>query len=143
MAQAKGRVYLVGAGPGDAELITLKGMRLLKEAEVVVYDRLVNPKIIRECAPETELIYVGKASDKHTLTQDKINALLVRLAKKGKIVVRLKGGDPFIFGRGSEEVLLLVKNKISFEVVPGITSAIAAASYAGIPLTHRGFTSGW
>ena len=141
MAQAKGRVYLVGAGPGDAELITLKGMRLLKEAEVVVYDRLVNPKIIRECAPETELIYVGKASDKHTLTQEKINALLVRLAKKGKIVVRLKGGDPFIFGRGSEEVLLLAKNKIPFEVVPGITSAIAAATYAGIPLTHRGFTS--
>jgi uroporphyrinogen III methyltransferase / synthase len=141
MARAKGKVYLVGAGPGDAELITLKGMRLLKEAQVVVYDRLVNPRIIRECSADAELIYVGKAADKHTLSQDKINALLVRLAKIGKTVVRLKGGDPFVFGRGGEEILLLVKNKIPFEVVPGITSAIAVACYAGIPVTHRGLTS--
>ncbi len=141
MKKRKGIVYLVGAGPGDAELITLKGVRLLKEAEVVVYDRLVNPRIIRGCSPDAELIYVGKASDKHTLSQDKINLLLVNQAKKGKVVVRLKGGDPFVFGRGSEEILLLVKNKIPFEVVPGITSAIAVAAYAGIPVTHRGFTS--
>ncbi len=141
MAQAKGKVYLVGAGPGDAELITLKGMRLLKKAQVVVYDRLVNPRIIRECSRDAQLIYVGKASDKHTLPQDKINALLVRLAQKGKTVVRLKGGDPFVFGRGGEEILLLVKNKIPFEVVPGITSAVAVACYAGIPVTHRGLTS--
>lgn len=141
MAIAKGKVYLVGAGPGDAELITLKGMRLLKEAQVVVYDRLVNPRIVRECSAGAELIYVGKAADKHTLPQDKINALLVRLAKKGKTVVRLKGGDPFVFGRGGEEILLLIKNKIPFEVVPGITSAIAVPCYAGIPVTHRGLTS--
>jgi uroporphyrinogen III methyltransferase/synthase len=141
MAHAKGKVYLVGAGPGDAELMTLKGMRLLKEAQVVVYDRLVNPRIIRECSTNVELIYVGKAADKHTMAQDKINALLVRLAKKGKTVVRLKGGDPFVFGRGGEEILLLVKNKIPFEVVPGITSAIAVSCYAGIPVTHRGLTS--
>ncbi len=141
MAEAKGKVYLVGAGPGDAELITLKGARLLKEAQVVVYDRLVNPRIIRDYAPQAELVYVGKASDKHTLPQDKINALLVRQALKGKTVVRLKGGDPFVFGRGGEEILLLVKNKIYFEVVPGITSAIAVPAYAGIPVTHRGFTS--
>ncbi len=141
MQKHKGKVYLVGAGPGDPELITLKGARLLKEAQVVVYDRLVNPRIIRECSPSAELIYVGKASDKHTLSQDKINSLLVNQAKKGKIVVRLKGGDPFVFARGSEEILFLVKNKIPFEVVPGITSAIAVAAYAGIPVTHRGFTS--
>lgn len=141
MKKPKGRVYLVGAGPGDPELITLKGARLLKEAQVVVYDRLVNPRIIRECSPGAELIYVGKAAEQHTLSQDKINLLLAALAKKGKIVVRLKGGDPFVFARGSEEILFLVKNKIPFEVVPGITSAIAVAAYAGIPVTHRGFAS--
>ena len=137
----KGKVYLVGAGPGDAELLTLKAFRLLKEADAVVYDRLVNPKIIRGCSSRSQLIYVGKASNKHTLPQDKINALLVRLARKGNTVVRLKGGDPFVFGRGSEEILFLVKHRIPFEVVPGITSAIAVPSYAGIPVTHRGFTS--
>jgi uroporphyrinogen III methyltransferase / synthase len=141
MAQVKGKVYLVGAGPGDAELLTLKAARLLKEADVIVYDRLVNPKIIRGCSPQAQLVYVGKASNKHTLPQGKINALLARLAQKGNTVVRLKGGDPFVFGRGSEEILYLVSRRIPFEVVPGITSAIAVPSYAGIPVTHRGFTS--
>ncbi|MDD5347184.1 MAG: uroporphyrinogen-III C-methyltransferase [Candidatus Omnitrophica bacterium] len=141
MTRHKGIVYLVGAGPGDTGLMTVKGMRLLNEADVVVYDRLVNPGIIEQAAPDAQRIYVGKASSRHTLPQDKINKLLVRLARQGKTVVRLKGGDPFVFGRGGEEIELLVRHKILFEVVPGITSAIAVPAYAGIPVTHRGFTS--
>lgn len=132
-----GKVYLVGAGPGDPELITVKGMRCLQAADVVVYDRLVAPALL-EYAPHTaELIYVGKEPKRHRLSQEAINRLLVQLARTGKQVVRLKGGDPFVFGRGGEEALALVESGISFEVVPGISSAIAVPAYAGIPVTHR------
>ena len=130
-------VYLVGAGPGDYRLITVKACECLKKAEVVVYDRLADPRILRY-APETaEYIYVGKASSHHTMKQGDINQLLVDKAKQGKCVVRLKGGDPFVFGRGGEEALLLEQNGLPFEIVPGITSAIAVPAYAGIPVTHR------
>ncbi len=134
----KGIVYLVGAGPGDQELITMKAVRCLREAEVVVYDRLADPRILNHAPATAERIYVGKASSQHTMRQDDINQLLVRLAKAGKRVVRLKGGDPYVFGRGGEEVLALVEAGQAFEVVPGITSAVAVPSYAGIPVTHRG-----
>ncbi|MFA5099788.1 MAG: uroporphyrinogen-III C-methyltransferase [Candidatus Omnitrophota bacterium] len=143
MRHKKGMVYLVGAGPGDPELITVKAVRLLKTAQAVVYDRLANPRILQSIPKDAQLYYAGKASNRHTLTQDKINMLLVRLAKNGKRVVRLKGGDPFVFGRGGEEILSLVEHNIPFEVVPGITSAVAVPSYAGIPVTHRGLTSGF
>lgn len=138
---SKGKVYLVGAGPGDAGLITVKGMECLKKAEVVVYDHLINPGLIREVDPAAQRIYVGKSGRRHTLEQDEINALLAREAGKGKVVVRLKGGDPFVFGRGSEEALYLKERGIPFEVVPGITSGIAAPAFAGIPVTHRGLAS--
>ena len=134
----QGLVYLVGAGPGDAELITMKAVRCLREAEVVVYDRLADPRILNYAPPDAEKIYVGKASSQHTMRQGDINQLLVRLAQAGKRVVRLKGGDPYVFGRGGEEVLALVEAGQAFEVVPGITSAVAVPSYAGIPVTHRG-----
>ncbi|MCM8800861.1 MAG: uroporphyrinogen-III C-methyltransferase [Candidatus Omnitrophica bacterium] len=137
----EGKVYLIGAGPGDAELLTLKGLRFLKEAEVVIYDRLINPELLRYIPEKAEVIYVGKSADKHTLEQNKINRLLVKLAKQGKKVVRLKGGDPFLFGRGAEEALFLAKHRIDFEVVPGISSAISVPAYAGIPLTHRNYSS--
>jgi uroporphyrinogen III methyltransferase/synthase len=137
----KGKVYLVGAGPGDPGLITLKGFRLLKMADVVVYDRLVHPEILSEIPQETEKLYVGKECDHHTVPQDEINALIVQKAREGKIVVRLKGGDPFVFGRGAEEVLHLVEEGIEWEVVPGVTSATAVPAYAGIPITHREFSS--
>lgn len=141
MGSEKGKVYLVGAGPGDPGLITLKGFRLLQMADVVVYDRLIHPEILSEIPQETEKLYVGKECDHHTVPQDEINALIVRKAREGKIVVRLKGGDPFVFGRGAEEVLYLVEEGIEWEVVPGVTSATAVPAYAGIPITHREFSS--
>lgn len=132
-----GKVYLVGAGPGDPGLITVKGRRCLEQAQVVVYDRLLDPSLLEAAPPAAEKIFVGKERGRQALTQDEINALLVEQAVSGKVVVRLKGGDPFVFGRGGEEALALADHRISFEVVPGITSAIAAAAYSGIPVTHR------
>ena len=137
----KSKVYLTGAGPGDPGLITLKAIECLKKAKVVIYDRLVNPELLKYAPQDAEILYAGKASKKHSLNQDEINRLIVKKAKEGKTVVRLKGGDPFLFGRGAEEALELAKNKIPFEVVPGVSSAIAVPAYAGIPLTHREFTS--
>jgi uroporphyrinogen III methyltransferase/synthase len=136
-----GRVYLVGAGPGSLELVTLRARNLIGVAHVLVYDYLCNPAMLAWARSEAEIIYAGKSASAHTLTQDEINALLVDHAQKGKIVVRLKGGDPYVFGRGGEEALVLAQAKIPFEVVPGVTSAIAAPSYAGIPVTHRGVAS--
>ena len=136
-----GKVFLVGAGPGDPGLITVKGLRCLGQAQVVVYDRLMDPSLL-ESAPETaERVFVGKERGRQALTQDQINRLLVDRAAEGKLVVRLKGGDPFVFGRGGEEALALAEHDIPFEVVPGISSAIAAAAYAGIPVTHRRVSS--
>ncbi|OIJ13432.1 uroporphyrinogen-III C-methyltransferase [Anaerobacillus alkalilacustris] len=134
-----GIVYLVGAGPGDQKLITVKGLEVLKKAEVVLYDRLVNPLLLQEVDPNAELIYCGKLPDRHILRQEAINQLLVDKAKQGKVVVRLKGGDPGVFGRVGEEAEALKKENLSYEIVPGITSGIAAASYAGIPVTHRDY----
>ncbi len=136
-----GKVYLVGAGPGDPGLITVKGAECLRRADVVVYDRLVAPALLDHAPAHAEKLYVGKASSDHALPQSEINALLVEKARAGKIVVRLKGGDPFVFGRGGEEVLALADAGIPFEIVPGISSAIAAPAYAGIPVTQRGVTS--
>jgi uroporphyrinogen III methyltransferase/synthase len=138
--QASGIVYLVGAGPGDPRLITVRGAHLLAEAQLVVYDALVNPRLLSHC-PQAEKIYVGKRAAAHSMTQEQINALLVEGGKAGKRVVRLKGGDPFVFGRGGEECEALALEHILFEVVPGITAAIAAPAYAGIPVTHRDFNS--
>ncbi|MGB9661042.1 MAG: uroporphyrinogen-III C-methyltransferase [Moorellaceae bacterium] len=141
MSASRGIVYLVGAGPGDAGLLTLRGKNCLAEAEVVVYDRLVNPEILRFAGEHCEKIYVGKTPGRHAWEQEEINALLIKLAREGKKVVRLKGGDPFIFGRGGEEALALREAGIEFEVVPGVTSAVAVPAYAGIPVTHRGLAS--
>ncbi|MGB2801395.1 MAG: uroporphyrinogen-III C-methyltransferase, partial [Phycisphaerae bacterium] len=136
-----GRVYLVGAGPGDPGLVTLRSIECLRGADVVVYDHLVSERLLDEAPDGAERIYVGKQAGRHTLSQDQINALLVERARAGCSVVRLKGGDPFVFGRGSEEALALADAGISFEVVPGVTAGVAAAAYAGIPVTHRGLAS--
>lgn len=137
----KGIVYLIGAGPGDPGLITVKGKALIERADVVVYDYLANPKLLEYARQDAEIIYVGKMGGKHTMSQDEINALLVDRCKKGKTIARLKGGDPFIFGRGGEEAEDIVRAGLKYEVVPGVTAASAASAYAGIPLTHRSYTS--
>ena len=131
------KVYLVGAGPGDPGLITIRGKQCIENADVVIYDYLAAPALLNYAKNHADIIYVGKKGGDHTLSQDEINTLIVEKAKAGYRVCRLKGGDPFIFGRGGEEAEVLVENGIPFEVVPGVTSAIAAAAYADIPLTQR------
>ena len=133
-----GTVYLVGAGPGDPELISVRGAKLLQQADALVYDRLVHPDLIEEMPAKTEKIYVGKAGQRKSMPQAAINKLLIKLARQYRTVVRLKGGDPFVYGRGSEEASELRAHGIAFEIVPGISSAVAVPAYAGIPLTHRG-----
>lgn len=137
MSEKYGKVYLAGSGPGDPDLMTVKVRRLIEEADVVVYDQLPGEAILSLIPDKTEKIDAGKYAGNHTLTQDKINEAIVEKAKEGKTVLRLKGGDPYVFGRGGEEAEELVKVGISFEVVPGITSAVAVPAYAGIPITHR------
>lgn len=141
MKETNGKVFLVGAGPGDIGLLTVKGLDCLKKAEVVIYDFHLNAQILNYISRKAELIYAGKRGGHHTMTQDEINRAIVQKAKEGKLVCRLKGGDPFIFGRGGEEAQELVKEGIRFEVVPGVSSSVAAPAYAGIPLTHRLYSS--
>ena len=133
-----GKVYLTGAGPGDIELLTIKALRVIKEADVIIYDRLANPDILHEAKDGCVFIYVGKEDGHHILPQDEINEVIYQHALESDIVVRLKGGDPFVFGRGGEEGAFLRKRNIAFEVIPGISSAISVPAYAGIPVTHRG-----
>ncbi len=135
-----GKVYLTGAGPGDIELLTLKALRVIKEADVIIYDRLANPDILEEAKSGCEFVYVGKEDGRHIIPQDDINEVIYQNALKYETVVRLKGGDPFVFGRGGEEALYLLERDIKFDVIPGITSAISAPAYAGIPVTHRGIS---
>jgi uroporphyrin-III C-methyltransferase len=132
------RVYLTGAGPGDIELLTLKALRVIKEADVIIYDRLANPDILEEAKDGCEFVYVGKEDGHHIMPQDDINETIYQNALKHKVVVRLKGGDPFVFGRGGEEAAYLQERGVLFDIIPGITSAISVPAYAGIPVTHRG-----
>jgi len=132
------KVYLTGAGPGDIELLTIKALRVIKEADVIIYDRLANPEILEEAKNGCEFVYVGKEDGRHIVPQDDINEVIYQNSLKYKNVVRLKGGDPFVFGRGGEEALYLLERDVKFEIIPGITSAISAPAYAGIPVTHRG-----
>ena len=136
-----GRVYLVGAGPGDPGLMTVRGLEILRTADVIVYDRLVNPVLLDEAPPAALRLFAGKRAGGHCLPQDQINARLIEQARLGRSVVRLKGGDPFVFGRGGEEALALAEAGIPFEVVPGVSAAVAVPAYAGIPVTHRGLAS--
>lgn len=136
-----GKVYLTGAGPGDIELMTVKAARIVKEADMIIYDRLANPKILETAKEGCEMIYVGKQDGKHSVPQDEINEIIYQAALKHEKVVRLKGGDPFVFGRGGEEAIYLYDRDIKFEVIPGITSSISVPAYAGIPVTHRGVTT--
>lgn len=138
-----GRAYLVGAGPGNPELITLRGWRLLRQADVILYDRLIPDELLADARPEAELIFVGKRPGYQALTQNETNALLVQRVLEGRQVVRLKGGDPFVFGRGGEEALALATLGLPFEIVPGISSATAVPAFAGIPVTHRGLSTGF
>ena len=138
-----GKVYLVGAGPGDPGLITVKGLRCIQEADVILYDRLVNKELLSYAKTDCDLIYCGKLPNYHFMKQETINSFLVKHAQKGKVVTRLKGGDPFVFGRGGEEAETLARSRIPFEVIPGITSGIAAPAYAGIPVTHRNIASSY
>jgi len=137
----KGKVYIVGAGPGDVGLLTVKGLRCLKKADVVIYDFHLNAQVLNYINHNAEFIYAGKRGGHHTMTQDEINTILIQKAKEGKIICRLKGGDPFVFGRGGEEAEALSREGIEFEIVPGVSSSIAAPAYAGIPLTHRLYSS--
>ena len=136
-----GKVFLVGAGPGDPDLITVKGVKAIEQADVILYDRLVNQSLLDYASSEAKLVYCGKHPNHHSLPQEEINDLLVDLAQNGNTVTRLKGGDPFIFGRGGEEAEQLAAANIQFEIVPGITSGVAAPAYAGIPVTHRDYSS--
>jgi len=135
------KVYLTGAGPGDIELMTLKAARVVREADVLIYDRLANPEILDMAKEDCEMIYVGKQDGKHSVPQHKINEIIYQAALKYENVVRLKGGDPFVFGRGGEEAIYLYDRDIKFEIIPGITSSVSVPAYAGIPVTHRGITT--
>ena len=133
-----GKVYLTGAGPGDIELLTVKALRVIKEADVIIYDRLANPDILEHAKDGCEFVYVGKEDGRHIMPQDEINEVIYQNGLKHECVVRLKGGDPFVFGRGGEEALYLQERDVKFDIIPGITSAISGPAYAGIPVTHRG-----
>lgn len=136
-----GKVFIVGAGPGDPKLITVYGLECIRQADIIAFDRLVNAQLLKHAKPLAELIYCGKEPGRHGLIQEEIHNLLVREASSGKMVVRLKGGDPFVFGRGAEEAAVLAKAGIPYEIVPGITAGIAAPAYAGIPVTHRDYAT--